>query len=542
MESTTALHAQAVAGAPEDDHYDAFLHELQRQFIENLQAGDSLLFTTDAEGLFDAYLAAIPERHRQYYTCSCCRTFVQRFGGLVTINESGAKRPALWDDNSPHIHRAGITAMARMVRRAKVTGVFLSTEAMWGYPEAGGWKHMHIALPAPLKLRGTPGQTAGQIMAEKREDFKNMQRALAEFTPAHVEQALNLLRTDSLYRSEKVIGPAEFLRKLHADRAAAPAGQYRDNILWRAVAAAPAGFCHPRSSMIGTLLEDIASGMSFDEVARRFADKMHPLQYQRPQAAPTAGNVARAEKLVADMGIESALRRRYARLEDIQKLWSPPAAQKTAQPPGVFSHVTLKEAAGIVHKGLSAPVQDITWEKFRRTVLPGARKIEFVVPTGRINFCGLVTASDPDAKPILQWDTEESRNPVSWYVYNGGSSAADWGLRAGELAPVTAITLQPSMWAAEDKFQHQGKSVIFVLEAARDRRDATLCLFPEILKAELREVRATIEAFSRTRTLEGGEEASANGVRIGDRGNVHAHVFRVTSDVGVADYLIDRWD
>lgn len=50
--------------------------------------------------------------------------------------------------------------------------------------------------------------------------------------------------------------------------------------------------------MIGTLLDDIASGMSFDSVSRRFAEKMHPLQYQRPQAAPSAGNIAQAEKIV----------------------------------------------------------------------------------------------------------------------------------------------------------------------------------------------------------------------------------------------------
>ncbi len=541
MEATTALHAQSAAGAPADDHYDDFLHELQRQFTENLQAGDNLLFTTDAEGLFDAYLAAIPERHRQYYTCSCCRTFVNRYGGLVTIDAEGNKVPAMWGNEAPGLHHEGAVVMRRIVRRAQVTGVFLAPEPVWGYAEAGGFRHMHVTPPPELLYkRGL--LSAGQAMAAKREDFRTVARALAEFTSHHVQQALNLLRTEALYRSEKVLGVAEFLHKLHADRAAAKGSEARDNILWRAVASAPAGFCHPRSSMIGTLLEDIAAGMSFDLVSRRFADKMHPLQYQRPQAAPSGGNVARAEKLVAELGIESALRRRYARLDDIQKLWTPAAPKNTEAAQGVFSHIKLKDAAAIAHKALSAPVQDITWDKFRRTVLPHAQKIEFVVPTGRINYCGLVTAADPDAKPILQWDTEESRNPVSWYVYNGGSSAEDWNLRAGSLAPVTAVTLQPSMWAGEDKHQHQGKSVIFILEGARDRRDATLCLFPEILKSELREVRATIEAFSRTRTLEGAEEASANGVRIGDRGNVHAHVFRVTTDVGVADYFIDRWD
>lgn len=540
MDVTTALHATTAAAAPEDDHYDAFLHELQRQFTENLQAGDNLLFTTDGEGLFDAYLQAIPERRRQYYTCSCCRTFVNRYGGLVTIDAEGNKVPVLWGNEAPGLHHEGSVAMRRIVRRAQVTGVFLASEPVWGHAEAGGFQHMHVK-PAPALLYKRGLLSAGQAMAAKREDFRTVARALAEFTPHHIQQALNLLRTEALYRSEKVLGVAEFLHKLHADREAAKGSEARDNILWRAVAGAPAGFCHPRSSMIGTLLEDIAAGMSFDLVSRRFAEKMHPLQYQRPQAAPTAGNIARAEKMVAELGVESALRRRFARLDDIEAIWKPVPAQDTPSFAGVFGHLAPKGAEARA-RNLSAPVQDITWEKFRRTVLPGARKIEFRVPSGRINYCGLVTAADPDSKPILQWDTEESRNPVSWYVYNGGSSAEDWGLQAGSLVAVTAVTLQPSMWAGEEKHQHQGKSVIFILEGARDRRDASLCLFPEILKSELREVRATIEAFSRTRTLQGAEEASANGVRIGERGNVHAHVFRVTSDVGIAEYFIDRWD
>ena len=109
-------------------------------------------------------------------------------------------------------------------------------------------------------------------------------------------QALKLLKSEALYRSEKVLGQAQWLYDLHR---ALPSRRNRDHVLWRAVAAAPAGFCHPRSSMIGTLLEDLAAGMPFDDVSRRFAEKMHPLLYQRPQAAPSAGNIAQAEKIVA---------------------------------------------------------------------------------------------------------------------------------------------------------------------------------------------------------------------------------------------------
>jgi hypothetical protein len=53
--------------------------------------------------------------------------------------------------------------------------------------------------------------------------------------------------------------------------------------------------------MIGTLLEDIEEGLDFGDVSRKFASKMHPLQYQRPQAAPSVGNIEESEKIVAKL-------------------------------------------------------------------------------------------------------------------------------------------------------------------------------------------------------------------------------------------------
>ena len=65
-----------------------------------------------------------------------------------------------------------------------------------------------------------------------------------------------------------------------------------------AVAAAPEGFCHPRSAVTASLLEDIAAGMPFDSVRDRFNVKVGPLAYQRPQAPPSEGNIKAAEALV----------------------------------------------------------------------------------------------------------------------------------------------------------------------------------------------------------------------------------------------------
>jgi hypothetical protein len=536
----------AVHGNHDDADYGAFLASVKAGFLANLEEDRTPLFTTDAEGLFAAYLDAFdtPAR-RQYNHCHVCSRFVVRFGALVTIDAQGKTAPALWhEDQMPEAYKPAIAAMTLLLQEARVTGVFLASELVWGRPETGPWRHLAITPPQALVFKRAT-QSADQAMAEKREDFKTVMYALNEFTLPVIEQALTLLRTEVLYRSEKVLGQAEWLHALHLARHAAQGSSAKANVVWRAVALAPAGFCHPRSSMIGTLLEDIAAGLAFEDVSRRFADKMHPLQYQRPQAAPTAGAIAAAEKLMQQLDAAGALARRFARLDEVQALWKPqPLPNKSVTDgvfgqlkKGVFDHLKPKGAAR-AGGGMKLPVQVMTWEKFQRTVLPGAQRIEFCAPE-RGSYSALVTAVHANAPPILQWDREDRRNPVSWYLWHGGSTAAEFGLRAGDFHPVTAITLKPSMW--NGGHAHQGQGVMFIIEGAKDSRKPEACLFPEILKAEFHGVRSVLEAYSKSAKMEGAEQASAAGVML-HHGESWDALVRVWADGRSLDYQLDRWD
>jgi hypothetical protein len=519
--------------------YDTFQTQISACFHQTTGNGVRPLFTTDAAGLFEAYLAGFPEGPtRQHYHCSACRLFIERHAGLVTIDEKGLATPALLNiEAAPEPFQRGVADMGRIVRRAAVTGVFLSSQQALGTPVTGAWRHLSVTLPASaLHLRTT--QSAGQAMAEKRADYATVCRALAELTLPMLKQALTLLKTESLYRSERVIGPAQWLADLHVAREAA---LNKANVTWLAVASAPAGYCHPRSSMIGTLLEDIAAGLDFEEVARRFAAKMHPLQYQRPQAAPSAATIAQAEKIVAQLGAAGSLARRFARVEEVEAIWKPAQPdQAAARTGGVFSHLKTREETPPATMAL--PPVTMTWVKFSATVLAEAERIEFVVRAANDNFTALLTAVNPDAPPILQWDLPERRNPVSWYVWTAGSPPGQWGLRAGMACPVSAITLKPSMWGQADGFEHQGQAVIFLLEGARETRfDGGICLFPEMLKSEFHGIRRVIEAYSRTATLEGKEGATACGIML-QKGGSWEHVFRVTARGQSVDYRLDRWD
>lgn len=519
-----------------DYEYDAFLQRVQDRFMLRVTAGEPL-FTTKAADLYALFLDALPEDERQQNNCHACRVFVNTFGRLVTINADGVTQSLIWDeDDAPELYRTPVRAMLRAIQKAEITGVFYTSATVWGKPVTGVWHHFAVTPPSSL-LFSHMTQTAQQARAEKREAYATLVRALVDFTPDMLRTAVMLLKTDSLYRSEKVLGVATWLLTLHEQRAAAK-GARRDNLTWRAVATAPAGFCHPRSSVIGTLLEDIAAGLPFETISKRFAAKMHPLQYQRPQAAPTAGNIAQAEKIIAQLQAANALARRYATLDDIRTIWKSTPTRSRKQNGAVFGHLQSKQTKSTA-RTITPPPVTMTWEKFRRTVLSAAQTIEFYVPHENDNYVALVTAVDPAAPLIFQWD-----NPVNLYVYHGGSSAADWRLKAGVFHPVTAVTLRPSMWRGPDKFSHQGTGVIFILQGAQDKRSrsAGLALFPETLRAEFHPIRATIEAFSRAGTIANADTASACGVILSKGGQWKTR-FRVTATDGmVAEYHLDRWD
>lgn len=523
-------------GNRSDVEYDAFLGRINARLLANCDHGAQPLFMTDAPPLWPLYLDSFSDpTERQYHNCHACRRFVERFGALATIGKDGQLIPALWtEEDAPEVYRPALAAMARAIRRADVTGVFLSSEKVWGTPETGVWHHLAARPAASMLFKESPVQSAKQAMAEKLEDFKNVTRALKEFTLSHVETALVLLRSDALYRSEKVLGQAEWLHALHT-AVSSVRGWARDHIVWRAVASAPAGFCHPRSSMIGTLLSDIAEGKDFGDVSRAFAAKMHPLSYRRPKAAPSAGTIEAAEKLVKQLGLQASLDRRFARLDEIQAVWLP-KKQEAPDTDSVFGH--LKSRAREQTKALPVPQQTMTWEKFQRTLLPTADRLEFKAPSHG-SYTALVTAVNKDAPPILQWDMEGARNPVSWYFWTGGAPASQFGLVSGQFYEVSAVTLKPSMWGGENK--HQGKGVMFVLSAARESRDAGSALFPEIMKSELHGIRSVIEAHSRTVSLQGRDEPHAAGVMLTDNAPWDA-VVRVWSSGHAMDVRLDRWD
>lgn len=503
--------------------------ELERLVAQRI-AGlvNTQLFETDATGLWEAYLGGIDEQHRQHYNCHACRRFVERYGGLAIIDDDHEPWSPLWHDECPTFFEGALKALFWKVNKARVTGVFFNDAEVWGTPKTGEWSHLSgRGVPVFKHQLKTPSQAA----AEKREEHGMLRRGMAEYPRDAVFQAVRVLEADAVDRSEKTLGLAKWLLALHD---LPQKGRQRDNLIWAAVAKAPPGWCHVKTTMIGPLLDDVVQGLEFDAIKRRWDAKMHPLRYQRPQTI-SDGQIEAANKIVEKLGAQGALSRRFAKLTDVLKFeWQPQEPLPTEEPKrgGAFDHLR-KKPVGV--KPVQLPPKQIDWVKFAAEVLPTARSIECMAPISG-GYYGLVTAVDPEAPAIIQWDglyealnacrpgSDEPawpegtkvplpRNPVSWYFHHPASHASQWNLTAGAWVKVTGIFLKPHLWQRPDKFKHQGGGVFLALEGAKDmRNERGGGLFPEILKADYHAVRHAIEAHARQAVVAGKDEGDANGI------------------------------
>ena len=218
------------------------------------------------------------------------------------------------------------------------------------------------------------------------------------------------MTSGSFYRAEKADDRIEWIIKCKKD-IAGKSPEAVNNLLFLFAAKAPAGWSKIKSSIVGTLLEDIEKGLSTEQVKRNWETKMSG--YMRATVAPSAGNVATAEKVVAELDAAGALERRYATMEDIKDfLWKSTKEEKLE---GVFAGLATKPV--VITNVLELPSTKMSWSKFVEKILPTVKNISMKVPNSGNTFFALTTASEADSPNILQWD-----NPISWYYHGGVDS------------------------------------------------------------------------------------------------------------------------
>ena len=420
--------------------------QLVKDRFARMVAGKSAIFQSnvDPDRLWDTYLDSFAPgdnevyRQRRSHDCGCCRNFIQRFGGLVTIDPETYRVETLWDFAVEGKYAPSTKALHELVASAGIKGAFVSQSRFLGTAtspeimatETDGttkewvhtWNHFNLVLPDRFVVRLTRGETEDGYRAKYKEQHDLLETSLEAIDPDATETVLDLIATNNLYRGDqfKSIVEAFFaLQMIWKDLGK----ETHDPFLWTRSHDAGPVVSSIKNKSIGQLLLSLSIGVDINEAVGGF-EYIVGDGYQRSTPVFTERMKQAAKNTATELGIIDAIPRRFARLSDIgisNAIWANrDATIDIGEYNDPFTDLNPNQVPTSRRRTWDG-IKDISYTEFLDKVIPRARAIELYVEQNHgKNFVSLIAPRNPHSKPLTKWD-----NGYTW-AYRGNLAAASF--------------------------------------------------------------------------------------------------------------------
>lgn len=396
-------------------NFGKFARTIEAKF-NSLAKGTLYVVDVERDALWEKYMESFPAgtneifRERREYDCQTCRQFIKNIAGVVGIVNN--QLVSIWDVEAEGYYNDVTKFMSEFVKSQKIKTKYMSPEPKFGavsniqvLPDNTTltFNHFHCVIPSALVNRDY--RTVLSRIESTKQVFN---RGLDEITTEALEMTLELIAQGSLYRGDEFkSGVSSFLelkrKYIQLD------DKQKDIYVWLNVDSAGARI---RNTAIGTLLQDLSEGKELEEAVKAFERVVAPTNYKRPKALVTQGMIDSALKTIDELGIEDALYRRHAQLEDIS-VNDVLFADRSAKPKMQGVAGLLQKEVKVSTKNLQK-VEEISIDDFLANVLPTCTSLEVLLENKHsANLCNLVAPMNTDAKGIFKWGSN-----FSW-SYNG---------------------------------------------------------------------------------------------------------------------------
>lgn len=387
------------------------------------------LFRVDVQPdkLWEEYLKAFPNgsnpmmKERTEHDCQACKSFIKAVGNVVAIH--GGKKLSVWDVEVgvPH-YQAVANHLASLVRKKKIYLHFFRTDKSLGIDfnmgqnEAGDpvrYEHFHYNLPGKFVKRA---DNVGAFLGNCTASHDVFERGLETITRDALDTVLDLIDQQSVYRGEEFRDAVSAFSTLHTRYHKLKNATQKRLFAWELCMDAPARI---RNTVIGTLLVDLSEGKDITDAVNAFEAKVAPSNYKRPKAIITKRMIEDAKKTVKKLGLDTALPRRFATINDIT-INNVLFADREAK-----EQMNDDPFDQLVDEIPSNPkrfdkVEEIPIQKFMDDVLPTASSLELQLESRlENNLVSLVAPVNKDAKQLFKWG-----NGFSW-AYHGEVADSD---------------------------------------------------------------------------------------------------------------------
>jgi hypothetical protein len=407
-------------------NFNLFKVAIARQF--NMMGLYQLFRTSvDKDTLWDTYISSFPVgsnpifRQRTEYDCSCCRNFIKTIGNVVAFIDG--KIVSLWDTEiGEPVFQVVANSMAKLVKSKPIKNQFLHNEKYVGTDKnfelndgkSTAWEHFHVRIPHAVnqgKNYYLPGEQIATVLSEKQALHDVLLRSLTELTTESIYTVLELISQGSLYRGNENKHTIDSFKVLKDKFDKLGSDLDKDLFVWLNIDSHPA-VAKIRNTAIGTLLIDLSADTDLEEAVRKFEAVVAPTNYKRPTALVTKAMVERAQKEIEELGLTSALERRYAKLSDISInniIFANRETQRLLKG-SVFDTIDTKTSTP---RNLDR-VETVPIEKFIKEIVPNVSSIEVMFENKyESNMVSLIAPAHLSSKHLFKWN-----NNFSW-SYNG---------------------------------------------------------------------------------------------------------------------------
>lgn len=436
------------------DHFPEFANLID-QMYKKVQK--STLFMVEPLDIYASYLASFPEgtnpifRERSHHDCSCCKQFIRTLGRVVSIKDD--KLQTVWDDacNAPYPYNEVAKSMSALVRQQYIVSHFYTKEPQYGvshtYEGNRKWQHLSGKVNSNC-LTSKPDEMKG-----KKNLTELLRRALHELKETALVTVIDLIESDNLYRGAEHLSSIKNFKRLLDAYLLSSAKEF---FLWENVEDRAVRF---RNTVIGTLVADISEGVPLEDAVRMFESKVAPLNYKRPKTLVTPKMVDDAIAALSNLGLESALNRRHAKLSDISVnnvLFVNNATLLKGSIASLMSNSVIRKSVNLVN----AP--EVTIETFMKEVVPSCKNISVILENKHLNnLVSLTAPAEEEVGKLFKWD-----NNFAW-SYEGGVADSLIKARVQQAGGNVEAKLRVSLsWSNEDDldlhaFTPEGKRINF---------------------------------------------------------------------------------
>lgn len=388
------------------------------------------LYTVETNNLWDYYLTTFPEGSNELFgtrtehDCQCCRQFLRNVGDVVSINVDGTLE-TIWDVvGAEYPYDVVAEKMKVFVKSAKINGLFRTTEKSFGANTTSShvdgkllnWNHFSCLIDKKYQ-----SDAVGTVKSEFSSKAAVFSRGLSEISIVALETIEDIVETNSLYRGAEFLAPVTAFKNLLKEY---NSSRNKDAFIWKNCNHFAAII---RNTAIGSLALDLSEGKDLESSVKSFESKVGAINYKRPTALITQGMIDLAMKTIDDLGLESALHRRFANISDvhINDVLFVDNSVKSLLKGGIAGLLEEEVAQKSVDM---SNTQDIDIDSFMRNIVPRSKSVKLFVENEHTgNFASITAPIDADAKKIFKWN-----NGFAWsYDGNIADSIKEKVKRAG---------------------------------------------------------------------------------------------------------------